>query len=180
MCLWFGKEKSKPGIRNKSHIQIHNILISYRKENNRVVDLLSDESKRKRYRRYAVSIQNTIISWLLEFATNLMILIVWFLGVVESGNRRTIETIMYLDAICCFVLIPSSYIVNTNDFKSYLLASQCYVSFIDRFRSNRVNPVKNEKIQMGVMSNHAPDVVIVAKEIPTPIANEFLSGNIPE
>ena len=135
-----------------------------------VEDLLSDESKRKRYLRRAVNLQNTIISWMLETTSNYTAwLAYWCYG--------DVRIILWSDIICCFVIIPSSYIVNTDAFKSYLLASQWYTSFIDRFRTNRVHPVENEGVQIGIPRNDVRCVAVVAEEIPSSIANEFISRN---
>ena len=135
-----------------------------------VEDLLTDESKRKRFRRRAVNLQTTITSWLLEATTNCTAWIVyWFYG--------DFRIIMWSDIICCFVLIPSSYIFNTDGFKSYLLVSQWYTSFIDRFRPNRVHPVQNEGIEIGIPRNDVGCVAVVGEEIHSDIANEFISRN---
>ena len=87
-------------------------------------------------------------------------------------SRSTKVVIMWFDTILCFVLIPSSYLANTEVSKAYFLASAWYTSFIDKFRSNKVNPAINEKIGMGIIRNDAPQVVILPSRIPT------ISGSI--
>ena len=80
---------------------------------------------------------------MLEFVSNLVIFIVVQLG-IES--KPVTISMMWLDTIVCFVLIPSTYIANTEVSKAYFLASAWYTSFIDRFRSNNANPDLNERI----------------------------------
>ena len=51
---------------------------------------------------------------------------------------------------------------------------------MDRFLSNRVSPMQNYKVELGVISCYVSDVVVFAKKITTTIGEEFLSGKIPE
>ena len=68
----------------------------------------------------------------------------------------------------CFVIIPISYISNTEAVKSYLLTTRCCTTFVDIFRSNKINPVTNEGVEM----NLSPKEQDVPKHRPT-ISSKF-------
>ena len=72
----------------------------------------------------------------------------------------------------CFVIIPASYIFNTEVVKSYLLSSRRYMTFIDIFRPNKIHPIANERIQMNHFVHEQSQNMSVHKPIRT------ISGNV--
>ena len=59
---------------------------------------------------------------------------------------------MEIDFCCCFLLIPSSYICNTEKVKEYINSIGWYISIIDRYRTNVIESSINENIEMGAVS----------------------------
>ena len=89
--------------------------------------LLSDPAKAKRQRRINLNIQITILSWLVEFLSFFVI----FLGTFILGNRNSKVTLAMqtLTAFCYFLVVPSMYLVNSNNFKTVVLESKIYSVF---------------------------------------------------
>ena len=89
--------------------------------------LLSDPAKAKRQRRINLNIQITILSWLVEFLSFFVI----FLGSFILGNRNSKVTLAMqtLTAFCYFLVVPSMYLVNSNNFKTVVLESKIYTAF---------------------------------------------------
>ena len=106
----------------------------------------------------------TVISWLLEFLSG---------GVAMAIKRlattvNTINGLEFLDLCLTFIIIPSSYILNTEATKAFVVAEGWCQAFKGFFQSNGVDPVPNENIEMEVVQNAVPS--------PTPT----ISGNIQE
>ena len=129
---------------------------------------LDDDSKRKRYRTNAINIQITSTSWCLELISNTVILSWYF---VATDNRDTNTALIWIDTILCFVVVPASYIANTEVAKAYFLASGWYMLLIDRFRSNKINPVSLEEIEMKPDCKAVPPICIAPKPIPSTFGN---------
>ena len=51
------------------------------------------------------------------------------------------------------MIIPVTYIFNTEATKEYLKSIGCYISCIDRLQPNRINPQQDDDIEMNVLPN---------------------------
>ena len=106
--------------------------------------LLSDPAKAKRRRRINLNIQITILSWLVEFLSFFVI----FLGTFILGNRNSKVTLAMqtLTAFCYFLVVPSMYLVNGNNFKTVVLESKIYSAFncLSCVPSNEESKEENE------------------------------------
>ena len=106
--------------------------------------LLSDPAKAKRQRRINLNIQITILSWLVEFLSFFVI----FLGTFILGNRNSKVTLAMqtLTAFFYFLVVPSMYLVNSNNFKTVVLESKIYLVFSSLccFPSNEESKEENE------------------------------------
>ena len=106
--------------------------------------LLSDPAKAKRQRRINLNIQITILSWLVEFLSFFVI----FLGSFILGNRNSKVTLAMqtLTAFCYFVVVPSMYLVNSNNFKTVVLESKIYsaLNSLCCFSSDEKSKEENE------------------------------------
>lgn len=102
--------------------------------------MLSEDAKRKRRRWQIISIHITATTWILELFGSSMLLALRFLN-HESPAGNVILLEIWL--VHTTVLIPALYVCNTDNCKDYLKSIGWYNAFIDRFRSNKVNPVNN-------------------------------------
>ena len=62
--------------------------------------------------------------------------------------------------IYCFqstILIPSLYICNTEEVKDYLKTIDWYNNLLDKLRSNKVYPARDEEINLHRISNNSSD-----------------------
>ena len=144
-----------------------------RKENREYMDvILSEESKTKRFRRKAVSIQTTFVSWILEAISGVCVLLWYTGGFSIVSNSNTVQYLAGLDCILCFIVIPSTYVANTDAAKKYFLSSGVCISILDAFRFNQPNQAGNEVIEM----NPFPNVDENHDVAPQPIAT--ISGRI--
>ena len=112
--------------------------------------MLSDDTKRCRYRATTVSIHITATSWALEFITGLIVLSFKALA-IESLETKFI--LFEVGNFCGFVIIPVTYIFNTETTKEYLKSIGWYISCIDRLRPNKINPQQNNDMEMNVLPN---------------------------
>ena len=125
---------------------------------------LSEESKTKRRRTKTINLQMTAISWALEFITGILAIALMYFS---FANEFAIVFLSLTDVCMNFVVIPSSYIFNTEEVKQYIIAEGWRKWFNKSFRSNRVTPPTNDGLA------EAP---IELMPIPRPIPT--ISGNI--
>ena len=111
--------------------------------------MLSETSKRRRHRATVISIHITFTSWILEFLCNWCIILLLLVG-VQNGAIKFL--ILVLDTGCCFILIPASYVCNTEKVKEYINSIGWYISLIDKSRSNAIQPSLHQNIEMGAIS----------------------------
>ena len=116
--------------------------------NERVQAMLSEDSIRKRHRATTIGIHITFASWLLEFVSNAVILLLAWFG-IQNGAFKFLLLVM--DTSCCFILVPASYVLSTEKFKRYLNSVVWYMTFIDKFRSNAGEPSPNEEMERGAL-----------------------------
>ena len=107
--------------------------------------MLSETSKRRRHRATVISIHITFTSWILEFLCNWLIILLLCIG-IQNGTIKFL--VLVLDTGCCFILIPASYICNTEKVKGYLNTIGWYISLIDKSSSNAIQPSLHQNIEM--------------------------------
>ena len=112
--------------------------------------MLSEDSLRKRHRAKVISIHITLTSWLLEFLSNWFII---FLSLFSVQIQSIKFVMLVMDTFSCFILIPASYICNTEKVKEYINSIEWYMTLIDKFRSNAVNPIQDQNIEIDVLPN---------------------------
>ena len=84
--------------------------------------LLSEDSIRRRQRRNTIGIQITVFSWMLEFLAGSIFCARYWVPLFYS-NENFYRIRMLLDNSVCFVLIPSSYLLNNEDVKLSIQAT---------------------------------------------------------
>ena len=107
--------------------------------------LLSDSRKIRRRRRIFLAMNITIVSWLTEFFGN----IAWGLMGYYPQENRTTRGLQYILFFMYFIVIPSSYLLNTSDIRKTIVDSRIYLAFTNRFFShiNQIRPANNGQIK---------------------------------
>ena len=105
-----------------------------------VNELLSDSAKRRRRHTETVNIQMSFMTWLIEFITGCLLIILFTLG----DNITIIVIIALLDGIMTFVAIPGAYILNTEIMKSNIIQNGWFRSLRPLRPSRRIQPAENE------------------------------------
>ena len=144
------------------------ILILFREENKeRLQSVLSETSKQKRRRRNVINLQMTIIAWSLEFVTGLVNLLIGVKTSNPESNVDFIACMVIIDGFLNFIIIPSSYILNSDVLKTAIIASGWFQFFRQLILSNKVEPLQKDDNQQ---ENAPPD--------PQPRPISSVSGNI--
>ena len=144
------------------HIYIHN----RRSENKETVNAcLSEESRIKRHRKTTINLQMTVISWSLEFVAGLTSLIMLVRYLLPAGNlvidsySQTRYFIILLPMFLNFIIIPSSYLLNTEICKTFIIAQGWCKWFTNIFSIETITPSPNagqeENRNPVARSNHS-------------------------
>ena len=134
-------------------LYVHIFIKNKQAENNGVVNvnaLLSEESRIKRNRQKTINIQMTFISWLLEFVAG-------FVGGLQISVHMDPTIIFFIILIFVFlnfIMIPSTYLLNTQICKSIILAQGWWKSARTFLCPNRVGSPQNDVQQ----ENRNPNV----------------------
>ena len=103
--------------------------------------VLATSSKIRRNRRKLLNLQIQIFAWLVEFFSGLIILI------VVSVPRHSISANV-VDVYMNFtywVAIPGIYLMNNDDFKSWVTENHSYIAFTNRFFPKTINTIDFKK-----------------------------------
>ena len=105
-----------------------------------VNELLNDNAKRRRKHTKTVNIQMSVMTWLIEFITGCLLIILFTL----DDNITIIIILALLDSIMTFVAIPGAYILNTEIMKSKIIQNGWFRSLRTLRYSRRIQPAENE------------------------------------
>ena len=105
-----------------------------------VNELLNDNAKQRRKHTKTVNIQMSVMTWLIEFITGCLLIILFTL----DDNITIIVIIALLDGIMTFVAIPGAYILNTEIMKSKIIQNGWFRSLRPFRYSRRIQPAENE------------------------------------
>ena len=105
-----------------------------------VNELLNDNAKQRRKHTKTVNIQMSVITWLIEFITGCLLIILFTL----DDNITVIIIIGLFDIIMTFVAIPGAYILNTEIMKSRIIQNGWIRSLRPLRSSGRIHPAENE------------------------------------
>ena len=108
-------------------------------------EILDDSAKVRRLRRIHLNIQITFLTWLVEFLGFLFVV----LGSFIFGNNNIYLT-FFLQMMTCFVyivIIPTMYLLNSNDSKDHISESTFYIAINNMIRLKKNNKVgvENQK-----------------------------------
>ena len=131
-----------------------------RKENRESLNiLLSEESKRKRHRQNTTSLHLTALAWFIEFITGGIMLLNYLLA-IEEEEEFFYRFFVPLDIFLCSVMIPTFYVLKSDQIKEIINNGGWRRVFRDILTSiSSVFP----KTEDGPNQNLGMDVVINAR-----------------
>ena len=114
--------------------------------------MLSDEAKINRNRRNTINIHMTCLSWLLEFIAGIIFLVcAW----VYKDLTEAYLYLLFIDNALIFVIIPSSYILNTEVIKDFIVKNGWMKPIRALFPSRTVHQSPTEESD-GVVPKPVP------------------------
>ena len=132
-------------------------------------ELLSKDSRARRSKRQVINLQMAVIAWSLEFISGLLLLIYWFLS--EDKNHQL--ALIMIDILLRFIVIPGSYLLNTEVNKALIVAEGWWKSLRTTFRSNKIQPSNNQNQQ-----NNLELMPITRRRRPIPNPISSITGNL--
>ena len=118
------------------------IYYSRKEQESGVNELLNENAKRRRKHTETVNIQMSVMTWLIEFITGCLLIILFTL----DDNITVIIIIGLFDIIMTFVAIPGAYILNTEIMKSKIIQNGWFRSLRPLRPSRRIQPAENEAV----------------------------------
>ena len=118
------------------------IYYSRLEKESRVNELLNENAKRRRKHTETVNIQMSVMTWLIEFITGCLLMILFTL----DDNVTIILIIGLFDIIMTFIAIPGAYILNTEIMKSKIIQNGWFRSLRPLRPSRRIQPAENEAV----------------------------------
>ena len=109
-------------------------------------NLLSDTKRALRHQRNILNILITMLAWLVELFGGLTLV----LGSFIFGHGNSIVTLFLqtLSLLFYFVVLPSTFLFNVDEWKEAILESRWYprlIKVIDSFTSSRSGPNDNQQ-----------------------------------
>ena len=103
--------------------------------------VLVKSSKIRRNRRKLLNLQIQIFAWLVEFCSGLVFV------VAASQPRHTIsyDAVGLYISFIYWVALPGIYLMNNDDFKSWVTENQLYIEFTNRFFPTSINTIDFNK-----------------------------------
>ena len=109
--------------------------------------ILDDSSKARRHRRINLNIQITFLSWIME----VLGFFFPFLGlfVLGHGNVLVNHLLQTITALFYFAIVPSMYLINSSDFKAYIVDSQFYLNLDKLLNPKSPQSATDEEVDEG-------------------------------
>ena len=116
--------------------------------------LLSDSAKAKRHRRNMVNLQITFLAWLIEVGGFLII----FLGTFILGHENNIVNLSMqtFTLVVYFNILPCMFLINDFYFKSKIIESNQYNTFLNIFNCQYTKP-RGEEESAAVINSQMHD-----------------------
>ena len=101
--------------------------------------ILDDSAKARRLNRIHLNIQITFLTWLVEFLGFLFVV----LGSFIFGNNNIYLTffLQMMTGLVYIIIIPSMYLLNSNDTKDLISESNFYITINNMIRFKKENKV---------------------------------------
>ena len=112
----------------------------------KIKSLLSETNRALRHQRNILNLLITMLAWLVELFGGLTLV----LGSFIFGHRNSIVTLFLqtLSLLFYFVVLPSTFLFNVDEWKEAILESRWYprlIKVIDSFTSSRTGPNDNQQ-----------------------------------
>ena len=144
----------------------------YRSQNTSFLkNALSEEYRLKRHRRFTISIQMTITSWLLEFLTGIITLSNAFIFGQDASHEMTTQILVGVHLVLYIIIIPGSYILSTEVYKA-LIFENGWSKLLPSRKKQKIAPAEIEEIELNIRSENDYAENRAAASIPT------ISGNV--
>ena len=110
-----------------------------------------------------------VIAWSLEFISGLLVMVFWFF--VDDKNDQL--ALILIDILLRFVIIPGSYLLNTEVSKALVVAEGWWKSIRVSFSSNKIQPINNQDVENKMELRQ-----VSGRPRPTPKPISTISGNL--
>ena len=101
-------------------------------------NLISGDTKARRYRRIVLNLHITYLAWAVESTGFLFGALMTFL---QHENNKT-RVLQIVTGIIYFILVPSTYLINSNDIKATMVDSKLYLAYTNKFFPQSTNVIK--------------------------------------
>ena len=103
--------------------------------------VLVKSSKIRRNRRRLLNLQIQIFAWLVEFFSGLIFVV----AASQPQNNISYHVFGFWIALVYWIAIPGIYLMNNDDFKSWVTENHLYIAFTNRFFSKSINTIDFKK-----------------------------------
>ena len=124
----------------------------------------------RRRRRYTISIKMTIISWSLELITGGISLVNTLIFGHDDSLEIVTQILVAVHVFLYFVVIPSSYLLNTQNFKNRIVEKGWTSAIPREKRNSRIVPLENQELENKPYKSN--ENALNERPIPT------ISGNV--
>ena len=111
--------------------------------------VLVKSSKIRRNRRRLLNLQIQIFAWLVEFFSGLIFVV----AASQPQNNISYHVFGFWIALVYWIAIPGIYLMNNDDFKSWVTENQLYIEFTNRFFPTSINTIDFNKGNDGANTN---------------------------
>ena len=124
-----------------------------------------------RRRKYTISIQMTFTSWTLEAISGIFVLVITLFFAYDASLEIATQVFIAIHVFLCFIVIPGSYLLNTEVFKNRIVEQGWSEAIPRNPRNRRVAPLMKEEAERteNTQRNNPSN-----KNIPIPT----ISGNV--
>ena len=117
---------------------------------------LSDDYRMIRRRKYTISIQMTFTSWTLEAISGIFVLVITLFFAYDASLEIATQVFIAIHVFLYFIVIPGSYLLNTEVYKNVIFKKGWSIVFPCRKRRRQVAPETNEEAQLNVVNEGPP------------------------
>ena len=112
----------------------------------KIKSLLSETNRALRHQRNILNLLITMLAWLVELFGGLTLVLGSF--IFGHGNNIVTLFLQTLSLLFYFVVLPSTFLLNVDEWKEAILESRWYprlIKVIDSFTSSRSGPNDNQQ-----------------------------------
>ena len=135
-------------------------------------EAMSESYRKRRQRRYTISIQMTMTSWSLEFLSGIIALVNTLIFGHDDSLEIVTQVLVFIHVFLYFIVIPGSYLLNTEDYKNSIVEKGWGNILSCCLHHKRVVPAQNENLELIVLPEYNNLNRVVSPSVPT------ISGNV--